>query len=66
VSLSEAPYGRLASTEELPLLRDHLLRLDPVSRHDRFFHGFIDDSFIVRYAVATTARSLSPTSRTPW
>jgi len=47
--VSEAPYGRLASTEELPLLRDHLLRLDPVSRHDRFFHSFIDDSFIVRY-----------------
>jgi GNAT superfamily N-acetyltransferase len=35
--------------EELPLLRDHLLRLDPESRHDRF-HGFMDDSFIERYA----------------
>src|SRR5471032_1576819 len=35
--------------EELPLLRDHLLRLDPESRHDRF-HGFMDDGFIERYA----------------
>jgi GNAT superfamily N-acetyltransferase len=39
----------LIQQEELPLLRDHLLRLDPVSRHDRF-HGFLDDSFIERYA----------------
>jgi GNAT superfamily N-acetyltransferase len=39
----------LSQHEELPLLRDHLLRLDPASRHDRF-HGFIDDSFIERYA----------------
>src|SRR5271154_4081021 len=35
--------------EELPLLRDHLLRLDRTSRHDRF-HGYMDDSFIERYA----------------
>ena len=35
--------------EELRLLRDHLLRLDRTSRHDRF-HGFMDDSFIERYA----------------
>ena len=39
----------LRQQEELPLLRDHLLRLDPASRHDRF-HGFMDDSFIERYA----------------
>src|SRR6516165_3521954 len=39
----------LSQHEELPLLRDHLLRLDPASRHERF-HGFIDDSFIERYA----------------
>jgi len=39
----------LRQQEELPLLRDHLLRLDPGSRHDRF-HGFMDDSFIERYA----------------
>ena len=39
----------LRPQEELPLLRDHLLRLDPRSRHDRF-NGFLDDSFIERYA----------------
>jgi GNAT superfamily N-acetyltransferase len=39
----------LSKQEELPLLRDHLLRLDPESRHDRF-NGFLDDSFIERYA----------------
>jgi RimJ/RimL family protein N-acetyltransferase len=40
---------RLARQEELLLFRDHLLRLDPESRHDRF-HGFMDDSFIEHYA----------------
>ena len=39
----------LSQNEELPLLRDHLLRLDPESRHDRF-NGFLDDRFIERYA----------------
>ena len=39
----------LKQQEELPLLRAHLLRLDRTSRHDRF-HGFMDDSFIERYA----------------
>jgi len=39
----------LGQSEELALLRDHLLRLDPDSRHDRF-NGFLDDSFIERYA----------------
>ena len=39
----------LIQQEELPLLRDHLLRLDAESRHDRF-NGFLDDSFIERYA----------------
>ncbi len=39
----------LIQQEELPLLRDHLLRLDPESRHDRF-NGYLDDSFIERYA----------------
>jgi GNAT superfamily N-acetyltransferase len=39
----------LSQLEELPLLRDHLLRLDPESRRDRF-NGFLDDSFIERYA----------------
>jgi GNAT superfamily N-acetyltransferase len=40
---------RMLRREELRLLRDHLLRLDRASRHDRF-HGFMDDSFIERYA----------------
>ena len=39
----------LYQQEELPLLRDHLLRLDSESRHDRF-NGFMDDNFIERYA----------------
>jgi GNAT superfamily N-acetyltransferase len=39
----------LSQHEELPLLRDHLLRLDSESRRDRF-NGFLDDSFIERYA----------------
>jgi len=39
----------LRQQEELPLLRDHLMRLDAASRHDRF-NGFLDDSFVERYA----------------
>ena len=39
----------LSQQEELPLLRDHLLRLDAGSRHDRF-NGFMDDEFVERYA----------------
>jgi GNAT superfamily N-acetyltransferase len=42
-------YVRTLRQQELPLLRDHLLRLGPHSRHDRF-NGFLDDSFIERYA----------------
>jgi len=44
----------LSQHEELPLLRDHLLRLDPDSRHDRF-NGFLDDGFIERYAARCAA-----------
>jgi GNAT superfamily N-acetyltransferase len=40
---------RTLRRQELKLLRDHLLRLDSVSRHDRF-HGFLSDNFIERYA----------------
>jgi GNAT superfamily N-acetyltransferase len=40
---------RTLKAKELPLLREHLLRLDPESRHDRF-NGYIDDGFIARYA----------------
>ena len=44
----------LSPKEELSLLRDHLLRLDPDSRHDRF-NGFLDDHFIERYAAKCAA-----------
>jgi GNAT superfamily N-acetyltransferase len=48
-TLASGYVRTLRQQEELPLLRDHLLRLDPESRHDRF-NGFMDDSFIERYA----------------
>src|SRR6266576_90809 len=48
-ALADSSVRTLSKQEELPLLRDHLLRLDRTSRHDRF-HGFMDDSFIERYA----------------
>jgi GNAT superfamily N-acetyltransferase len=48
-TLASGTVRTLSRQEELPLLRDHLLRLDRTSRRDRF-HGFIDDSFIQRYA----------------
>jgi GNAT superfamily N-acetyltransferase len=48
-TLAKGSVRTLSRQEELPLLRDHLLRLDRASRHDRF-HGFMDDSFIERYA----------------
>ena len=49
LTLARGTVRTLSQQEELPLLRDHLMRLDRTSRHDRF-HGFIDDSFIQRYA----------------
>jgi GNAT superfamily N-acetyltransferase len=49
LTLAKGSVRTLHQQEELPLLRDHLLRLDPESRHDRF-HGFMDDGFIERYA----------------
>ncbi|MGB8398620.1 N-acetyltransferase family protein [Bradyrhizobium sp.] len=49
VTLARGTVRTLSQQEELPLLRDHLLRLDRASRHDRF-HGYMDDSFIERYA----------------
>ena len=48
-TLARGNVRTLRRQEELPQLRDHLLRLDPESRHDRF-NGFMDDSFIERYA----------------
>ena len=47
--LARGTVRTLSQQEELPLLRDHLLRLDRASRRDRF-HGFMDDGFIERYA----------------
>jgi len=49
LALAKGSVRTLRQPEELPLLRDHLLRLDPESRHDRF-HGFMEDGFIERYA----------------
>lgn len=40
---------RTLGLKEGALLREHLLRLDAASRHDRF-NGFIDSGFIDRYA----------------
>lgn len=40
---------RTLTAREMPLLREHLLRLDPESRRDRF-HGTADASFIEAYA----------------
>jgi hypothetical protein len=48
-TLASGSVRTLRQQEELPLLRDHLLRLDQESRHDRF-NGFMDDGFIERYA----------------
>jgi GNAT superfamily N-acetyltransferase len=48
-TLAKGTVRTLSQREELPLLRDHLLRLDRASRRDRF-HGFMDDGFIERYA----------------
>jgi GNAT superfamily N-acetyltransferase len=51
ISGSTAAKGsiRTLTAQELPLLREHLLRLDPESRRDRF-NGLIDEGFIARYA----------------
>lgn len=40
---------RVLKPAEMPLLRDHLLRLDAVSRRDRF-NGVVDDDFLIKYA----------------
>jgi GNAT superfamily N-acetyltransferase len=48
-ALADSSVRTLSQQEELPLLRDHLLRLDRISRRDRF-HGYMDDSFVGRYA----------------
>src|SRR5947199_10765378 len=40
---------RTLTAREMPLLREHLLRLDAASRRDRF-HGATDESFVESYA----------------
>src|SRR4051812_5608922 len=45
---------RTLTAREMPLLREHLLRLDSASRRDRF-HGATDDSFIDSYAARCLA-----------
>ena len=40
---------RTLTALEMPLLREHLLRLDTASRRDRF-HGATDESFVESYA----------------
>lgn len=45
---------RVLATDDMPLLRAHLLRLDPDSRRDRF-NGAVDGDFITRYAAGCTA-----------
>ena len=51
VARRQRPMGavRVLKVSELPLLRDHLLRLDPASRRDRF-NGVVDDDFLIKYA----------------
>src|SRR5258705_3812022 len=51
---AKGKFRILRQQEELPVLRDHLLGLDRVSRQDRF-QGFMDDSFIESYAAKCAA-----------
>jgi GNAT superfamily N-acetyltransferase len=41
---------RTLTARELPLFREHMLRLDRESRRDRF-NGSLDDNFLARYAM---------------
>ena len=45
---------RTLTAREMPLLREHLLRLDPESRRDRF-NGAADESFVESYAARCLA-----------
>ena len=45
---------RTLTAREMPLLREHLLRLDPQSRRDRF-NGAADESFVESYAARCLA-----------
>jgi GNAT superfamily N-acetyltransferase len=55
--MSELPANgtiRTLTAREMPLLREHLLRLDPESRRDRF-NGVADESFVDSYAARCLA-----------
>ncbi len=54
VTLTERGSIRTLTAREMPLLREHLLRLDPESRRDRF-NGAADESFIESYAARCLA-----------
>jgi RimJ/RimL family protein N-acetyltransferase len=53
-SLAPKRQIRMLTAPEMPLLREHLLRLDAASRHDRF-NGYTDEGFIARYAAKCQA-----------
>jgi GNAT superfamily N-acetyltransferase len=59
VATRARPSGavRVLKPGELPLLRDHLLRLDPASRRDRF-NGVVDDEFIKKYAAGCSGEGV--------
>jgi GNAT superfamily N-acetyltransferase len=48
---------RTLTAAELPLLREHLLRLDPESRRQRF-NGAVDNDFLTRYAMKNDAGAI--------
>ena len=52
--LAERGSVRTLTAREMPLLREHLLRLDPESRRDRF-NGAADERFIESYAARCLA-----------
>lgn len=51
VASRSRPTGavRVLKASEMPLLHEHLLRLDAASRRDRF-NGIVDDDFLNKYA----------------
>src|ERR1700710_573499 len=56
-AMNELPANgsiRTLTAREMPLLQEHLLRLDPASRRDRF-NGATDESFIESYAARCLA-----------
>lgn len=53
-SVAERASIRTLTAREMPLLREHLLRLDPESRRDRF-NGAADEGFVESYAARCLA-----------